>query len=194
MTASSLLAALVSATIAVSAAAGTSPGNKAAGMDRASSQRTINRADRELLVDIARSGHAETAASKLALQKSQNPEVKAFAQRVIEDHAKADARLRAVAAAKRVDLPDGPSTAKKAKLKLLEGMNPRTFDGAYLEHFGVVMHEEALETLRGRALDGDDSDVKTLAKELVPVLEGHLNTAHELRGRIDPSAQHSKRP
>lgn len=61
--------------------------------------------------------------------------------------------MRAVTAAKRVELPNGPSPViKKAKLKLLDGTNPRSFDGAYLEHFGVA--DRPVGTAQQAALAG----------------------------------------
>lgn len=196
MTRLPLLASFAAVMLATSATAATSPSDKLAGTgtDAVRTQRATAKADRELLMDLARSGHAETAASKLALEKSQNADVKALAQRIIDDHARSDARLRAIAAAKQVELPDAPSLAKKVKLKQLAAASGKDFDGNYVNHFGVVMHEETLEALRQRTKDTKDPDMKMLVAELLPVMESHLNAAHDLRSRIDPTAKHSKKP
>ncbi len=61
---------------------------------------------------------------QLAQQKAANPAVKAFGAMMVTDHTAANDKLKTVAAAKQVSLPDSPSLMQKAsktKLDMLSG-------------------------------------------------------------------------
>lgn len=49
----------------------------------------LNKADQKIVMDMARANMAEIEAGKLAVSKTQNAEVKTFAQQMIDDHTKA---------------------------------------------------------------------------------------------------------
>lgn len=69
---------------------------------------SLARQDKSFLTDAAHAGHAEIDASKLALEKSNNPAVKSFAEKMIADHGKVGDELKALAATKNVSVPDEP--------------------------------------------------------------------------------------
>ena len=54
--------------------------------------------DAEFVDKAAIAGKAEVQASQLALRQAQSPDVRAFAQRMVADHGKANARLNEIAA------------------------------------------------------------------------------------------------
>jgi putative membrane protein len=63
----------------------------------------------DFLKQAVRNGEAEIAASKMAETKSASPEIQAFAKAMVADHTKVAEELKALAAKKRVELPENPS-------------------------------------------------------------------------------------
>src|SRR5690242_9906613 len=68
----------------------------------------LSHSDSSFLKDAAEVGLYEVQGSKIALQKSTDPQVKAFAQQMIDDHTKASQDLEALASQKGVKLPTTP--------------------------------------------------------------------------------------
>lgn len=69
----------------------------------------IARGDRQFLENAAQAGHAEIEGSKLAAQKSNNADVKAFAAQMIKDHTKVGDELLRLASSKGYTPPTEPS-------------------------------------------------------------------------------------
>lgn len=137
-------------------------------------------ADKAFFKDAAHAGHAEVKASEYALAKAADPAVKTFAQQMIDDHKKVGQELEALAAAKGVKLPDGPSIVQNAKIKVLSGASGASFDRKYAENIGVEAHEDAVKLFRKAAADAQDADVKAFAAKTLPSLEHHLQMARDL--------------
>lgn len=143
------------------------------------------RTDANFMKQAAENGHAEIEASKMALQKSSNAEVKKFAQQMIDDHTKANQELMSLAASKNVDLPTEPSLVQKGKAKvMLDTADGEKFDQRYAASMGVDAHEDTLKMFREAARDAKDPEVKAWAAKTVPVLEHHLQMAKALNAQV----------
>lgn len=138
------------------------------------------RSDASFLKQAAQNGAAEIEASKLAQQKAQRPDVKAFADAMVADHTKVDAELKQLAAAKKVELPTGPSAKQKAELKLIDAGDKAKFDQRYAESFGLKAHQETIELFEEAAKNASDADVKAFAQKTLPSLKHHLEMARAL--------------
>lgn len=68
---------------------------------------SINNNDQRFIREAAEGGKAEVALGNLALQKASSEEVKQFAQRMVDDHSKANQELTELAAQKGVSLQPG---------------------------------------------------------------------------------------
>ncbi len=138
---------------------------------------------RGFLSDAAESGHLEIAGSKMALEKSQNAEVKQFAQRMIDDHTKVGQQLEALAKSKGYEPPKEPSLMQSAKLKAL-GLRDEGFDKAYADGIGVDAHEDAVKLFEKASKDVKDPEVKQFAIETLPSLQQHLEAARNLQQSV----------
>lgn len=154
----------------------------------ATSQNTLQRADRDFLEKAAHSGHAEVESSQLALQKATHPEVKAFAEHMVKDHTQANQELAALAQSRGVKVPDGPSLVQKGKLKLLSTADGEDFDRRYAQSMGVEAHRETIELFEKAANHSTDAEIKAFATKTLPKLREHLQMAEKL-----PQAQAAKR-
>ena len=170
-------------------AAGQGAGSERAG--RAASQ--LSRADTAFMKQAAENNHAEIESSKLAMQKASDPAVKGFAQQMVADHGKTGQELAALASAKGVELPDGPSLMQKAKLKLLEAADGADFDRRYAETMGLAAHRDTIALFQKAAKEARDPEVKAFAAKTLPALQGHLDMAQKLPAAHDAGKGHGKR-
>jgi putative membrane protein len=173
-----VLAALV-LSVAPAVWAQTSP-TPAPSITKSEDDSKLDRSDRKMLQDLAQGNMAEVDAGKMALEKSQNAEVKKFAQQMIDDHGSALAGVQALARAKNVTLPDGAGAMAKTKVTALKALSGNLFDREYAKRSGVGDHESTVKLLQKIQKDGKDSDLKALADKMLPAVEHHLEMAREL--------------
>ncbi|KAB1038046.1 DUF4142 domain-containing protein, partial [Cronobacter sakazakii] len=86
--------------------------NEAAGQTTSGAK--LSAGDKKALKDMAQADINEVAAAKIALEKAQNSDVKAFAQKMVDDHSAALSKVQAVAQQKGVEPPPEPDAKHKA--------------------------------------------------------------------------------
>lgn len=141
----------------------------------------LNKADQNIVIGMARANMAEIGAAKLAVSKSQNAQVKAFAQQMIDDHTRALNDVTALAQNKGVTLPTEPDAKHKAMAAKLGKMSGAAFDKAYMAQAGVADHTSVHSALKKDQARAKDPDVKALAAKMLPTVEQHLHSATELK-------------
>ncbi|CUI05992.1 DUF4142 domain-containing protein [Massilia antarctica] len=137
----------------------------------------LNKGDQKIVADIARANMAEIEAGKLALTKSQNAEVKTFAQQMIDDHTKALGDVTQLAQTKGVTLPTELDSKHKALAAKLGKLSGDAFDKAYMGQAGVGDHKAVHAALKKFESKAKDPDVKALAAKMLPTVEQHLHSA-----------------
>lgn len=145
--------------------------------------------DKTFLVNAAEAGNAEVAASKIALEKSQNADVKAFAQKMIDEHTKVGDKLKQIADAKNVKVPAEPSVAQRAKIAILEKLSGNTFDKRYASSVGVSAHEDAVKLFQKASSEAADPEIKSFAADTLPGLKEHLQMGKDLKAKVDADAK-----
>lgn len=140
----------------------------------------LGAADVKAVKDMAMADMAEVETGKLALSKSQNSDVKAFAQQMVDDHGQALTKVQALAQARGVTLPAELDAKHKAMSAKLEKMSGDAFDKAYMKNAGVKDHKTVLAKLKSDARKIKDADVKALADQHIPVVEQHLKSAEQM--------------
>src|SRR4051812_35854329 len=83
--------------------------------------------DIDFILDAAKGGMAEVELGKLAAQRAQNDEVKKFAQRMVDDHSKANEELKQIAQSKSIKLPEELEAKHKSLMQRLEKLNGPAF-------------------------------------------------------------------
>ena len=141
---------------------------------------TLSKADRRAVMDMAEANMAEIETAKLALSKSQNPEVKTYAQQMIDDHGKALSEVQTLAQSKGVTLPTELDAKHKAMSAKLEKLSGDEFDRTYMKQAGVADHKQTLARLQKSVKNVKDPDVKALATKMVPTVEQHLKAAQQM--------------
>lgn len=141
-------------------------------------------ADSRMLGDLAQAHRAEVEAGKIALEKSQNPDVKKFAQTMVDDHGKALSEVEQLGMAKNVKLPDGVGVMHKAKETALKALSGKTFDNQYVKRVGVGDLESTVKLLQKIQKDGKDPELKALADKMLPTVQHQLETATQMTTQL----------
>jgi putative membrane protein len=137
--------------------------------------------DIEFVLDAANGGLAEVELGKLAAQRAQSDEVKKFAQRMVDDHMKANEQLKKIADSKSIKLPTDVEGKDKALMQRLEKLNGAAFDRSYMNAM-VNDHVKDVSEFKREANAGRDPQVKSFAESTLPTLEEHLQQAKTTRG------------
>ncbi|HBC81514.1 DUF4142 domain-containing protein [Pseudescherichia vulneris] len=140
----------------------------------------LSAGDEKAVKDMAQANINEIAAAKIALNKAQSSDVKAFAQKMVDDHGAALTKVQTVAQQKGVTLPTEPDAMHKAMAANLEKQSGDAFDKMYMENAGTKDHQMVLSKLQSDAKMIKDPDVKALADAHTPVVEQHLKSAQQM--------------
>jgi len=138
---------------------------------------------KSFIKDAYQDGLAEIKMGELGVGKTANPEVKNFAQRMIDDHTAANTELKSMADLKSVEVASGPSLMAQGKTKLLDTKSGGDFDKAFVNDM-VSDHEKAVKSFEKAATESSDPDVKAFANKTLPTLKSHLSMAQELQQKI----------
>ena len=144
--------------------------------------------DQTFAQKAAMGGMAEVEAGKIALQKSSNDKVKAFAQRLVTDHTKAGEELKAAASQEGITVPAALDAEQEAALNHLKGLSGDQFDAAFKEHM-VKDHKKDIAMFEKESASGQTALDKFAAKTL-PTLKEHLKMAEDLPGKAAAASHH----
>lgn len=134
--------------------------------------------DTNFAVNAAQGGMAEVKLAAVAMQKSKNPTVLAFARKMNADHTKNNAQLATIVKSEGMMPPSDVGPAKKAMMAKLQGLSGAAFDSAYLKS-QVTAHQQMLALMRKEASSGSDAKLVSFAKMTAPVVQQHLTMAQQ---------------
>lgn len=138
--------------------------------------------DKEFMENASRGGKTESQLGNVAIMKSQNEEIKAFGQKMINDHSKANSELSDLAKQRGVELPT-MSLEQTQRMSDLAQLSGTTFDKAYIKEM-IADHEQAIADFQKQANTGTDAEVKKFAADNLPTLKMHLEMIKALQSKI----------
>lgn len=147
----------------------------------------LDQETREFVRKAQSSNNFELKSSRVATKKAQRPDVKAFAEKMIEDHTKVERDLRATLDKIGVELPVKEEPRYLDEMKRLETIANDKFDGAYVTSQAKT-HDEAIALFEGYAKQGSNAELKTLAEKTLPTLKQHAEAVAKLREEVVGSA------
>lgn len=125
-------------------------------------------------------GKAEIELGQLALQRSQDEEVRKYAQRIVADHKAADAKLRKIAAQERLTLPQTLDAEHQAVKQRLSGLQGAAFDREYKKEMAKG-HDKAVALFESASQAQQlPEDLKEFAASTLPTLQEHQEHARSL--------------
>jgi putative membrane protein len=126
----------------------------------------------------------EIQAGRVALIQALNPQVKMFAQQMIDAHTQTSAALLRAVQASGLKPPPPIMGADQARmLGALQSLKGPDFDKAYATQ-QVNAHVAALVTEQGYASDGSDANLRRAAQASVPIIQHHLEMARALQASL----------
>ena len=120
----------------------------------------------------------EIAGGKLALSKSQNPQVRLLATTLINDHSKSLEEAKKLAVQLGITAPTEPTPSQQWEIEELAEMSVQTFNHDYSE-LEVADHLQDIQDSQNEVKLGCNPDVKNLAQQDIPTLQKHLALAKQ---------------
>jgi putative membrane protein len=142
-----------------------------------------NAADSTFMTRAAADGIAEVQMGQMALDKSSDTEVKKLAQRIVDDHTKANASLRNLAQAKQVSLPSAPTDDAQKAAGSMKKMDGKDFDQAWADSM-VKDHQKAIAMFTTESKQTQDADLRKFTSGTLPTLQAHLETARQVQDHL----------
>jgi len=135
--------------------------------------------DKKFAMDAAMGGMAEVELGKLAAEKATNPDVKQFAQRMVDDHGKANDELKTIASKESIDLPSQLDSKHQAVLDRLSKLSGADFDKAYVKEM-VKDHDMDVKEFQREAQNGQNAALRDFASKTLPTLQEHQKMIHDI--------------
>jgi putative membrane protein len=136
----------------------------------------------------AQDGMTEVQLGEIALRNSKNPHVHKFAQRMIEDHGKANGELVGIAQQKNLIVAKRLDPKHTALVQELSGKLGMDFDTAYAKTMADA-HADAVALFQ-RESKGNDPQLSAFAKQMLPTLTEHKRMADELNATFTAATPH----
>jgi putative membrane protein len=136
----------------------------------------------KFMTTAAQGGMAEVQLGRLAAERGSSEAVKQFGQHMVMDHSKANQELTTLAQRKNVSLPQEVNSDQKSEADKLAKLSGADFDKEYIDYM-VKDHEEDAKEFQEQSKEGKDADVKAFAAKTLPVIQGHLKMAQEIKGK-----------
>ena len=136
-------------------------------------------ADSEFAQKAAMGGKHEVEGAKFAAGKASNAGVKAFANKLVKDHAAANAELMSLMKKKQISMTSDENPAPEA----WRAQTGAAFDRAFIEH-AITEHEKTIALFETEAKDGTDAEIKAWAAKKLPGLRAHLKSAQDLKAKL----------
>jgi len=136
------------------------------------------------VTNAATSDMYEIQAGKLAQEKGQSADVKAFGKMMVTDHTAMSNELKAAAKAANISLPTELDQRRKGMIDNLTAASGADFDKTYLAQQEAA-HGEAHTLVTGYAENGDNAALKALAQKAAPKIQAHHDRVKQLQQKVE---------
>jgi putative membrane protein len=136
--------------------------------------------DQSFVKQAIERNYADIALSKIALQRSQQPNIQAFAQHMIDAHTTANDALRQLADKDGIYEPKDANARQDATAARLSSLSGTQFDRAYVAAM-VRSHDMAMSSYNHEITAGQNKEIVGWAKTTLPSIQQHDQTARALR-------------
>lgn len=151
-----------------------------------STDASMSRQDRKFVEKFGEVSHREIALSQLAVERATNPQVKAYAQKIVSDHSKAHSEFMAVASGGSLTTDNSSLSAATSERASASGTSTTSGSGAKAQRDTTSGHQTSGSTAAGVTTRGTDATGHTAAASS----ERHTASATD-RSRSTASTSHS---
>lgn len=145
---------------------------------RGSSQ--AGQSDQAFAVQAAIAGLAEVETAKLAKKRASSDAIREMAEKMVDDHSRANDRLTSIASKQNITLPKNLEAAQQRDVDRLQKLSGQAFDRALLAHERQA-HREAIALYSKQAESGSNAELKKFAADQLPKLREHLEQVEKLQ-------------
>jgi putative membrane protein len=139
--------------------------------------------DKKFLATAAQSDVNEIKISQLAEQKATNPDVKAFARKMVTEHKQMTASMKPWATKWDVPPPSDLDADHQKEYDKLNGLSGGDFDKEYIDAM-VSDHAKALDAFTSEAKDTKDASFRAAVLRGKTKVAAHKNMAYDLKKKM----------
>lgn len=137
----------------------------------------MNEIDQIFMNEAAQAGMGNIMLGEMALKKSNNAQVQAFANAEIREQQQVKSNLTRIAPQAGVTLSNTPSPKFQAAMARLSQLEGESFDQAYMAEGGVNAHLENAALFQREVAFGKNPELISLANGGLPIIRQHFDTA-----------------
>jgi putative membrane protein len=139
--------------------------------------------DKQFVMDASEGSMAEIAQSKVALRKSKNPDVKAYAQKMIDDHTKLRAAMAPFNQQMGVKTPQPLNEEHQEEARKLASLSGKDFDKEYISAMDKD-HHKTLTKFQNEIATTQDATLKTAVQQGATDVQEHTQMADDLSQKM----------
>ena len=145
--------------------------------------------DAEIAATVTAANDTDIQNGQLALEKTKNADVKAFANEMIAAHTQLNQQGGALLTKLGVTPADNPTstsikTGGESSRETLKGLNGAAFDKAYISA-EVDLHQSVLDQLDNTLIpSAQNAELKDLLTKARPTISEHLDHAKQLKSKL----------
>jgi putative membrane protein len=159
------------------------PVQERAGQDKsrpAQQQAAQDKASQKFLTEAIEGNLAEVQMGELAQKNGNSDGVRSFGQMLQKDHSEANQKATAAASSLGMTPPTAPNSKQKADYDRMAKLTGAKFDQEFVKHM-IADHKKDIREYDNEAKKKTDA-AASYAKEALPTLHKHLETAQSLAG------------
>ena len=139
--------------------------------------------EQDFMMKAAQTNLAEIDMARIVMQKTQNSDVKDFANMIQKDHTHALDDLMDLMQQKGMSQPNVLSPEAKTDIEKMTAISGAEMDREFANTM-VADHQKAVEMFRDQVNLALSPDVKKYAEDILPELEMHLEKALKLQSKL----------
>lgn len=148
----------------------------------------ISNADGKLMRQLAQAHLAEIKTAALATAISDDKALRAYGEKMLQDHGKALDELRLLARRGDVILPGGVEAEHAALLHKLAATVGKQFNQMYHAEAGLALHQQSQALFKEASSRAQVPELKAYVNNLLPVIGKHLHLAQQMADAPDAAA------
>jgi putative membrane protein len=153
------------------------------GAGNTTNKAVLSDSDRDFLKKAEDGNIKERNIARVVVDKSENKDVKDYAQMLVDDHTKDLRRVVDLMNQKGMSQPKNLPEVKHEALGKLDRLSGGAFDREFLNTM-VEDHKKDITDFQKEVNAAQDEDVKYYAMHTLPVLQEHLQKAQELQQKV----------
>ncbi|HJZ53927.1 MAG TPA: DUF4142 domain-containing protein [Gemmataceae bacterium] len=135
--------------------------------------------DAVFVAKAASGGIHEVELGKLAATRAKREEVKKFAQKMVEDHGKANEELKKAAKEAGLNVPEKMNDEHQKEFDHFKDFKGADFDKEYLRHM-LDDHEKDVAEFTRASKEAKNLQIREFATKTLPVVQEHLELVKKL--------------